>query len=137
MLEAQMEAAKTYESWAATLPPNNAWKAYKLALEGARPGKDKENTIWGWIVISNKTSKLISRNENFKEKFFESLYHVALCRFQMGKVGKRKSDTQRAIQVIRKAATLYPNLGGPERRAEYDALMRAAQRAVGEKPVGI
>ncbi|PAY16152.1 hypothetical protein CKO51_28030 [Rhodopirellula sp. SM50] len=137
MLEAQVEAAQAYESWAGTLPPNIAYKAYRAALEGARPGKDKKNVIWGWAEISSKTSKMINRNENFKEKFFESRYHVALCLYLMGKAGKRDDDIKKAIKVIREAATLFPDLGGPKRRAEYDALMKEAQRSVGQNPVGI
>ncbi|QEF97276.1 hypothetical protein Mal15_13150 [Stieleria maiorica] len=137
MLEAQIEAAKAYESWAGTLPPNIAYKAYRAALEGARPGDDKKNTIWGWAETSSKTSKLINRNENFKEKFFESRYHVALCLYLMGKSAKRDADIRKAIKVIREAATLFPELGGPERRAEYNALMKEAQRSVGDDPVGI
>lgn len=137
MLEAQMEAAQAYESWAGTLPPNIAYKAYRAALEGSRPGADKKNTIWGWGEISSKTSKMINRNENFKEKFFESRYHVALCLYLMGKAAKRDSDIKKAIKVIREAATLFPDLGGAEQRANYNTLMKESQRAVGENPVGI
>jgi tetratricopeptide (TPR) repeat protein len=137
MLEAQIEAAKAYESWAASLPPKIAYKAYRAALEGARPGDDGKNTIWGWADISSKTSKQIKRSENFKEKFFESRYHVALCLYLMGKAAKRDSDLRKAIKVIREAATLFPDLGGPESRNKYDALMKEAQRAVGDPAKGI
>lgn len=137
MLEAQVEAAQAYESWAATLPPNIAYKAYRAALEGARPGKDNKDTLWGWAEISSKTSKQISRSENFKEKFFESRYHVALCLYLMGKAADRDTDIRKAIKVIREAATLFPDLGGQQSQSKYDALMKEAQRAVGEKPSGI
>lgn len=139
MLEAQIEAATAYESWAATLPPNVAYKAYRLALEGARPNAKKKNTIWGWAEISKKTIKLVNKNDNFREKFFESRYHVALCLYLMGKASKRKDDknTKKAIKVIRDVATLLPDLGGAKRRAEYDALMKEAQKAAGEKVVGL
>ena len=137
MLEAQIEAAMVYEAWAGTLPPNIAYKAYRAALEGSRPDKNKKNTIWGWAEISTKTSKMINQNENFKEKFFESRYHVALCLYLMGKAAKQDNDIKKAIKVIREAATLFPDLGGPVRRAEYDALMKESQRAVGEPATGI
>lgn len=137
MLEAQIEGAQAYESWAATLKPNTAYKAYRLALEGARKGKDGKNVIWGWAEISSKTSKNIRRSENFKEKFFQARYHVALCLYLMGKSGKRETDTKKAIKIIREAATLFPDLGGPESRGNYDALMKEAQRSVGEQPTGL
>lgn len=137
MLEAQIEAAMVYEAWAATLTPNSAYKVYRAALEGSRADKNNKNTIWGWAEISNKTSKMINQNENFKEKFFESRYHVALCLYLMGKAAKQDKDIKKAIKVIREAATLFPALGGPKRRAEYDALMKESQRAVGEPVTGI
>lgn len=137
MLEAQVEAAQAYESWAATLKPNYAYQAYRAALKGARPGKDKKNVVWGWDEISQKTINQIKRSDNFKEKFFESRYHVALCLYLMGKVADRESEKRKAMDVIRKVATLFPDLGGDDHRKKYDALMKEVQKAVGEKPTGL
>ncbi|MCC9600004.1 hypothetical protein LOC67_05475 [Stieleria sp. JC731] len=137
MLEAQMEGALAYESWAASLSPKIAYKAYTAALEGSRKGKNGKNIIWGWAEISSKTSKNIRRSENFKEKFFESRYHVALCLYLMGKAADRETDIKKAIKIIREAATLFPDLGGPANFKKYDALMKEAQRNAGEKPTGV
>ncbi|PNY38352.1 hypothetical protein C2E31_03315 [Rhodopirellula baltica] len=137
MLEAQIEGAQAYESWAASLKPNVAYKAYRAALEGARKGDDGKNTIWGWAEISKKTSSQLRRNENFKEKFFESRYHVALCLFLMGKAGDQEKDIRQSIKILREAATLFPDLGGTKNLQRYDALMKQAQRSVGEKPTGL
>ena len=137
MLEGQVEAALAYEAWAGTLSPKYAPKAYTAALKGARRGPNGKNTIWGWDEISQKTSNNIKRSENFKEKFFESRYHVALCLYLLGKAAKRDKDIRNAIKVIRAVATLYPDLGGAEHRAKYDVLMKEAQRAVGDQPTGL
>ena len=136
-LEAQIEAAQTYESWAATLKPTTAYKAYRAALEGSRKGDDGKNVIWGWAEISKRTSKAIKQSADYKEKFFESRYHVALCLYLMGKAAKRDTDIKKAIKVIREAATFFPDLGGPDRRAQYDTLMKESQRAVGDPVTGV
>lgn len=137
MLEAQIEAARVYESWAGELSPNTAYKMYRVALEGARPGPDKKNIIWGWAEISKRTLNLRNQSPEYKDKFFESRYHVALCLYLMGKAVKQDKDIKKAIQVIRSIATSLPDLGGPQRRAQYDALMKESQRAVGDPPTGV
>ncbi|KAA5543251.1 hypothetical protein FYK55_13320 [Roseiconus nitratireducens] len=134
MLDAQFEGAQAYESWAGELKPAVAYKAYTAALTGARPNDtDKQNTIWGWAKISKQTN----RNPAFKEKFFESRYHVALCLFLMGRAADRDSDIRKAIKDIKQIATLYPEMGGPAQRGKYNALLKEAQRAVGDKPTGL
>ena len=137
MLEAQIEAAQAYETWASTLKPSIAYKAYRAALEGSRRGKNGKNIIWGWAEISKLTGDRIGLNNNLKEKFFDSRYHVALCLYLMGKATKRDKEIKRAIDVIHKAATLFPDLGGDKNFKKYDALMKEAQRSVGEPVNGI
>jgi tetratricopeptide (TPR) repeat protein len=138
MLDAQVEGALAYESWASEFKPSTAYKVYKVALQGGRPhGPKKQNAIWGWAEISKKTINYVNRNPNFEEKFFESRYHVALCLYLMGKSADRESEVRKAIKVIREAATLFPGLGGDEMRKKYNDLMKLAQREVGDQPVGI
>ncbi|MEM6363795.1 MAG: hypothetical protein AAF745_05170, partial [Planctomycetota bacterium] len=81
MLDAQIEAARTYEQWAATLPAKFKGNAYKAALMGGRPGNDKKNVIWGW----GKISQVTQRSPQFRDAFFDARYHIALCRFLQGK----------------------------------------------------
>jgi tetratricopeptide (TPR) repeat protein len=133
MIDAQVEAATAYEQWAGTIDPKYAGKAYESALQGARPGPDKKNVIWGW----GRISKLVSGREDFRDTFFNARYHVALCRYLMGKAMKSNEIMEQAIKDITQVAALYPELGSPAKRAEFDALMKEIQKSLGKKPEGL
>ncbi|MEO1529000.1 MAG: hypothetical protein AAFX06_26560 [Planctomycetota bacterium] len=125
-LDAQFEGAQTYESWAADLKPTTGYKAYSAALKGGRPGADKKNTIWGWDAISQKTS----RNPQFRDKFFESRYHVAYVLYRMGTLKKRKSELQQASKVINRVEALFPEMGGAKMKAKYQNLLKQVEKGL-------
>ncbi len=133
MLDAQMEAALAYEQWAAVVPPKFAGKAYESALNGGRPGADNKNVIWGW----GKISQLTSRDPKYRAMFFDSRYHVALCRFLWGKAVKNKPLMEKSITDITKVNTLFPDMGGPEQRNKFDQLLKLIQKELGQKQVGL
>lgn len=133
MLDTQIEAARAYEQWAGTIEPPFATKAYESALLGARPGQDKKNIIWGW----GKISKLISGKAEFRDSFFEARYHVAFCRFMMGKTSQNNKLMEQGIADIQQVAALYPELGGPDRRRDFDLLMKEIQKTLGKKADGL
>lgn len=133
MLDAQMEAAHAYESWAAEVPPKYTGKWYEFALNGAKPGPDKKNIIWGWGKISQQTS----RDPKFREMFFEARYHVALCRFRWGSAIKNNAVIAKSASDITKVHALYPEMGGAEQRAKFDQLLKTIQKALGQKPDGL
>ena len=125
MLDAQTEAALTYEQWARApkVPPNIVAKIYQAALSGARPDANEKNVIWGWGKISQETS----RNPKFQDRFFNARYHVALCRFLAGKAeadaGLKQQMIQKSVTDITRVSALYPEMGGPEQRSKFDALL--------------
>ncbi len=133
MLDAQVEAALAYEQWAAVTDPQFAGKAYDFALRGARPGENGQNVIWGW----GKISKMVSSRPEFRDLFFESRYHIALCRFLMGKAMKSDEVIQQAAGDINQVASLYPELGGPQRRSDFDLLLKEIQKSLGKRPEGL
>ncbi len=133
MLDTQIEAARAYEQWAGTLEPRFATKSYESALLGARPGQDKKNVIWGW----GKISKLISGKAEFRDAFFEARYHVARCRFMMGKTSQNNKLMEQAVADVQQVAALYPELGGPDRRRDFDILMKEVQKTLGKKADGL
>ncbi|RPH79829.1 MAG: hypothetical protein EHM77_05540 [Planctomycetaceae bacterium] len=133
MLDTQIEAARAYEQWAGTLEPRFATKSYESALLGARPGQDKKNVIWGW----GKISKLISGKAEFRDAFFEARYHVARCRFMMGKTSQNNKLMEQAVADVQQVAALYPELGGPDRRLDFDILMKEVQKTLGKKADGL
>jgi tetratricopeptide (TPR) repeat protein len=133
MLDAQMEAALAYEQWAAVVPPKFAGRAYESALGGGRPNAEKKNVIWGW----GKISQLTSRNPQFRGKFFESRYHVALSRFLWGKAVKNKDLIKKSVTDITKVNALFPNMGGPQQRGEFDRLLKLVQKELGQTADGL
>ncbi|PHQ37332.1 hypothetical protein [Rhodopirellula bahusiensis] len=133
MLDAQKEAALTYEQWASELDPKFAGRAYKSALSGGRPGPDKKNTIWGW----GRISQLTQRNEQFREIFFESRYHVALCRYLRGKAMNSDAIIEQSIRDITGLVVLYPEMGGEEQKRKFNALLKQIQQAAGQPATGL
>ncbi len=133
MLDAQKEAALTYEQWAGELEPKFAGRAYERALIGGRPGPDKKETIWGW----GRISQLTHRNEQFRDIFFESRYHVALCRYLQGKAMNNNAIIEQSIRDITELVVLYPEMGGEEQKRKFDALLKQIQRAAGQPVVGL
>ncbi len=133
MLDAQIEAAQAYESWAAELNPKFAPKAYNAALSGGRPNAKGENTIWGWGKISKQTN----RDPKYRDVFFEARYHIALTRFLMGKSMKDDKIIAQAARDITSVEALFPDLGGQKQRDKFDLLLKEIQKAKGEKPVGL
>ncbi|MFK8112697.1 MAG: hypothetical protein AB8B91_10855 [Rubripirellula sp.] len=135
MLDAQVEAAQAYESWAGVVPAKFAGAAYRSALNGGRPDAKKQNVIWGWGKISLMANP--SRNPKYRDTFFDARYHVALCRFLQGKATKNKQAVEKAITDITTIHTLYPDMGGRERHAKFNALLKAIQKEAGKQPTGL
>ena len=133
MLDAQIEAAQAYESWAAEINPKFASKAYNAALSGGRPNAQGKNTIWGWGEISRQTN----RNPKYRDVFFDARYHIALTRYLMGKSLKDDKVIAQAAKDITGVQTLFPDLGGKEQRDKFDLLLKEIQKAQGQKPVGL
>lgn len=133
MLDTQIEAAKAYEQWAGAVDAKYAARAYETALNGARPGPNGKNIIWGW----GRISQMVSGRPEFRDQFFEARYRVALCRFLMGKASQNERVLQQAASDITQVAALYPELGGPERRGQFDLLLKEIQKALGQKAEGL
>jgi tetratricopeptide (TPR) repeat protein len=133
MLDTQVEAALAYEQWAGTINPQFAASAYRAALSGARPGADKKNVIWGW----GRISKMVSGRPEYRERFFEARYRVAFNRFMMGKANNDTKLMEQASKDITQVNALYPDMGGPDRRKDFDLLMKEIQKGLGINPAGL
>jgi hypothetical protein len=131
MLDVQIEAAQAYESWAAVVPPKFAATAYSWALNG--PGEKRQNLIWGW----GKVSTMASKSPNHRAKFFDARYHVALCRLKWGRAANDKQVIAKAITDVTKVNALYPAMGGPEKRAQFDQLLKIIQKEAGKPQDGL
>ena len=137
MLPAQIEAARIYQEWGGM--GKGQHENYVRAIVGARPDKAKNNrnTIWGWGEIARMTAN----NAQFKEQFYDARYNLALCRYQFAvaqdNAEKKKEQLQRAKSDIALTAGLYPELGGDEKKKQFDGLLRNIQKAIGESAEGL
>lgn len=128
MIDAQEEAALTYEQWAAVLPAKHAPSSYRSAISGG-----KQKVIWGW----GKIGLMAMRNPAFRQRFFNARYHIALCRFLQGKSSGDQSVTKQAIKDITALTVLYPDMGGEEFYPKFDALLKKVQSAAGVAVTGL
>ena len=130
---AQVQAAEIYQARGASDP-----KGYFLAIMGGEPGRDGRNTIWGWSKLSQMASNSWPQ---FAETFYQARYNMAEARLLYAATEK---DSKKA-HGIREAAKqdlwltykLHPDLGGAPSDARYDRLLKAVQKSLGDKEVGL
>ncbi|MEL6898590.1 MAG: hypothetical protein AAFP90_21035, partial [Planctomycetota bacterium] len=134
LLNAQFDAAMCYELWASQMTnPKYQNASYKSALLGARKGAGGKNTLWGFGRLSSVTSG----KEQFAEIFYNSRYHLAVCRFGMAKSQRSKDLYERAIKDITNFADRYPTLGGVQLKRKFDVLLREVQKSAGKPQTGL
>jgi len=82
-LDAQIEAARLLQSWAAS-GPVDADEKYQQAIKGHTIGKDKDAiVIWGWGGLGNRLLGLIQRGSatpDQVDKHFMARYNASQCR---------------------------------------------------------
>ena len=132
MVDAQKEAAYTYQAWAAE---DGKEKYYKSAMVGgtkARRPSDKQLVylVWGW----SKLGKMVSRSPAYRPIYHEAQYNLALCMFEYGKRLKtgteRKAMFEKAERYVDSIRKLYPTMGGEEQFKEYDELYKKIQKSL-------
>jgi tetratricopeptide (TPR) repeat protein len=139
MLPVQIEAARTSQDWG-SFPDSS--DNYMRAIVGARPDKAKNGkyTIWGWGEIARMTSPS-AQSDQYKDQFHEARFNLALCRYNYAvaqkDAAKKKEAFQRARTDVAIIAGFYPDMGGDKWKAQYDALLKNVQKALGERPLGL
>ena len=134
MIDAQIEAARTYQIWGEEKPA-----FYIHAIRGGRemelPDGSKTYMIWGWGGIA----KRVQFSERHQELFHEARYNLALCRYKyaMSQPEQRAELLEQARRDIVIVYKLNPGLGGKVWYEQYDALMKKIQAALGEKKIGL
>jgi hypothetical protein len=137
MLSAQIEAARLYQDWGGT--GKGQEENYVRAIVGARPDKTKNghNTLWGWGEIASRTAN----NPQYRDQFFDARYNLSLCRYNYALAqttdAKRKDQLAAAKRDIAITAGLYPELGGEEKRKQFDNLLKNIQKSLGERTDGL
>ena len=91
LLDAQREAAYTYQAWGEEKPGY-----YMLAIRGGHKVERRDgsvsNLVWGWSGIARKVQDI----EKFSDVFNEARYNLALCRL---KYAESKTGQQRTRSV--------------------------------------
>ncbi len=135
LIEAQREAARTYQAWGAEKPG-----AYLPAIRGGRKIERKDgstaNLVWGWGQIARK----VQSYKTHQDIFHDARYNLALCRFRyaMSQSGPQRTDLlEQAADDVAIVYKLYPTMGGEQWFAKYDALLKKIQTALGRKPEGL
>jgi cellulose synthase operon protein C len=137
ILPAQIEAAKLYQDWGAAGKQHR--ENYMKAIVGTRPDKSKndKNTFWGWGEIARMTAN----NQQFKDFFYDARYNLALCRYNYAlaqdDAAAKKEQLQKAKSDIALTAGLYPELGGEEKKRQFDNLLKNIQKALGDRTDGL
>src|SRR4029079_8892769 len=137
VLPAQLEAARLYQDWGGA--GKNQHENDVRAIVGARPDKSKndKNTIWGWGEIARMTAN----NPQFREQFYDARYNLALCRYQyalaLPDAAAKTKQLKLARSDIALTAGLYPELGGEEKKRQYDNLLKNIQKSLGEPTEGL
>jgi hypothetical protein len=97
-------------------------------------------TVEGWTRLA----KIAAKNERLIGLFHEARYQMAVCYFELGKrehTAKGKSRRGGSLQTAKRAieATYRndPELGGTQRRADYERLVRGIQHELGETEIGL
>lgn len=137
MVDAQVEAAVTYQEWGAVEP-----KRYVEAIGGALKHKDKngreDRLIWGWARIAIRTQPL--KDARMQDFFYLARYNLAKCRLEYAKQksGKEKAaGLQKAETDILFTHQIRPTLGGPEWYKKFEDLLKHLQQLQGKKPTGL
>lgn len=138
MLELQQDTAAALQAWGNVAKDP---KTLEKSIHGMTPQANGKNLIWGWLqiaVVSDaaKRQALHPRGDTppnqesadkFKELYFAARYHVVETRFQAAKLSDGESRTKQLEAVrqnINALKQLYPDLGGPDWQAKFEALLK-------------
>jgi tetratricopeptide (TPR) repeat protein len=131
-VDAQVEAAYTYQAWGATVPDH-----YLTAIHGSGgPAGGKRSPagpFWGWAGIA----KMAAGRAADGPLFHEARYNLAWCRCQyaLGRpASERGALLDQAENDIAAARQSCPAMAGPEWSARYDELRKQIQQHRGPTP---
>jgi tetratricopeptide (TPR) repeat protein len=126
MLEAQLEAAYTYQAWGLVDPTK-----YKEAISGVMEGPKR--VVWGWAHMSQIMQKAGAKNPAMMHYFHEARFNLNRCR-QLRSAAKpadeKKKDLEGTEADIMVIARLYPDLGGPDWAPLYKKLFAEVRTAL-------
>ncbi len=134
LIDVQVEAAETYQQWAAS---KKSATYYAKAMLGGEERTDpktkrKANMIWGWGKLAQTTA----RYDQYRKMFFQARLNLAECRFGYAELKKSDKYREMAKRDLVTTYKLYPELGGEEMKLKYESLLVKIQKSLGESAKG-
>ncbi|MFN0054632.1 MAG: hypothetical protein ACKV0T_20870 [Planctomycetales bacterium] len=137
-LDAQVEAARIYQDWAARGGPNDRGK-WSLAINGDQRSKKKkpeERVIWGWFGIAQRLEASLLQgletNSEHEQQYLDARYNVAWCRLQDALSQSTRKKREPLLDLAKRdiivTASLSPELGGGATWEKFNNLYRTIQK---------
>ncbi len=125
MVDAQVEAAYTYQSWGDEKP-----EYLEMAIQGGKRYKE----VWGWGELARR----VQSEARFRDVFHEARYNLALCRLRQAQMATDRPERARLAEAaeedIHVTQQLFPDMGGVVWYDRYNELLERIQR-FGDRPV--
>lgn len=140
-LDAQMEAARVFQSWAAS-GQADSWKKYKDAIMGGEIGT-KKAVMWGWGDTAKRLQRLLFTGDaetkrKYEEQYFQARYEASYCRQQLGLNEPQTKNREKALRNAKLEILGFAAIAGdmePDWWDKFDRLYMAIQSDLGETPV--
>ncbi len=137
-LSAQIEAAKNYQEWGKGKDVDLLKKSY---LGSEFDPKVRKNLVWGWGNIAKTLSSSIGTRPDLKRVFFDARLQLANSRYLSAMVTPEATAKKKILEQsrsdIKQTLLMYPDLDGPESKAEFDKMTMTIQRELGEPAIGL
>ena len=132
-LEVQKAAAYTLQEWGADTDASQL----DNAIRGSRlDPQTKKNVVWGWNKLGKVAASVARKRPEYKDLFFESWLNIATCRYlaaEQATGSERDKQLASARRTLRGMVRQYPDLGGADRRKEFDAPRQTHPEARGRR----
>ncbi len=136
-LDAQFAGASTFQDWGVT---EQSVVRLRQAIEGGPPRRtavgDVPSPILGWARLV----QMLQSSPAQRDRFFEARYNLALTTRNLGLLESEAERKRRLDSAKRQILGLYrgnPDMGGPEWKERFEALLRSVQTALGERASGL
>ena len=128
MVDAQVEAAYTYQSWGDEKP-----EYLEMAIQGGK----RYQEVWGWGELARQ----VQSEARFRGVFHEARYNLALCRFRQAQIATDRPQRARLAEAaendILATRRLFPDMGGAVWYDRYNELLKRIQRLADRPVVGL
>ena len=128
MVDAQVEAAYTYQSWGDEKP-----EYLEMAIQGGK----RYQEVWGWGELARR----VQSEARFRDVFHEARYNLALCRLRQAQIATDRPQRARLAEAaendILVTRRLFPDMGGAVWYDRYNELLKRIQRLADRPAVGL